>query len=114
MRLRPFSLGRISAAVIIFLFVGHLLGRVGPDYILSLLLLPILVWFHLYTLSCEKKKTKKPKTSASLQVILTNSCNFDVPMGGANCGVLLLHHLTFHLSFNVLTKALKLLWTRLF
>ena len=40
----------------------------------------------------EKKTTK---TSASLQVILTNSCNFAVPMGGAMCGVLFICFLMF-------------------
>ena len=45
-------LGRTSAIVILFPFVGCLPGSVGLDYTMSVSLLPISLWFLLYIFSC--------------------------------------------------------------
>ena len=80
--------------MIIFLLVGHQPGSVGLDYTVSLPLLPIWLWFLLYTFSCRRS------FFASLQVILINSCsansfNFGVPRGGGELRVFLLYHLVY-------------------
>lgn len=42
------------AVVIIFPFVGHPPGEYGLDYIVTLPLLPILLWFLFYIFACRK------------------------------------------------------------
>ena len=83
----------ISAIVIITPFEDHLPGTVGPDYTMSPLLSPILLWFLLYILSFGRI------FSVSLQIVFLHncsvkSCNFGVSLAGCELRVFLLHHLS--------------------
>ena len=49
----PCSLGRISAVVILLLYVGCPPGGLGLEYTATLPLLLILLWFFLYIFSCR-------------------------------------------------------------
>lgn len=74
------SLEKTSTVVIMLPFVGHLPRNMGPDYLESPLILPVLLCYF-YSFNCKRF------FSASLSVFLfnfctSNICNFDVPMGG--------------------------------
>ena len=84
------SLGRTSAAVIIFSFVSWLPGGTGLDCTMSPPFLAILLWFLLYIFSC--RRSFLIDSSLPHQQYSVNS-NFDVSMGRGELRVFLLCHL---------------------
>ena len=72
-------------------FVGHPSRGVGLDYTASPLLLPILLWFLLYTLIC--RGCFLPVSVFLISSCSVNSCNVCVPVRDSELSVFLLHRL---------------------
>ena len=84
----PHSLGRISSVVIIIPFVSCPHEGMGLDYIMTLLILPVSLWFLLYIFSCRRYFLIFFIDGCSI-----TTCNFGVPVRGGELRVFLLCHL---------------------